>query len=171
MYMCLIVQSCPTLYDPMDCSLPGSSLHGASPGKNTGVACHAHFSYILQGIFPSQGLNPGLPHCRQILYHLSYQGSPKILKWIVYSFSRGSVPPRNWTGVSCIAGRFFTSWATREAHMCVCVCVCVCVHTQKYIYLCIKSKKLKGDGVTAGKGNGKAVKEKNICMYKIICCV
>ena len=41
------------------------------PGKNTGVGCHA----LLQGIFPTQGLNPGLLHCRQILYHLSHQGS------------------------------------------------------------------------------------------------
>ena len=43
-----------------------------SPGKNTGVGCHA----LLQGIFPAQGLNPGLPRCRWILYHLSHQGSP-----------------------------------------------------------------------------------------------
>ena len=43
-----------------------------SPGKNTGVGCH----FLLQGIFPIQGLNPGLPYCRQILYHLSHQGSP-----------------------------------------------------------------------------------------------
>ena len=42
-----------------------------SPGKNTGVDCHSHF----QGIFPTQGLNSGLPHCRQMLYHLSHQGS------------------------------------------------------------------------------------------------
>ena len=70
--MCLVAQSCPTLCDPMDCSPPGSSIHGDSPGKNTGVGCHA----LLQGIFPTQVLNPGLPHCRWILYHLSYQGSP-----------------------------------------------------------------------------------------------
>ena len=49
-------QSCPTLCDPMDCSPPGSSVHGNSPGKNTGVGCHA----FLQGIFPTQGSNPGL---------------------------------------------------------------------------------------------------------------
>ena len=66
-----VTQSCPTLCDPMDCSLPGSSVHGDSPGKNTGVGCHA----LLQGIFPTQELNPGLPHCRQTLYHLSHQGS------------------------------------------------------------------------------------------------
>ena len=56
----------------MDCSPPGSSVHEDSPGKNTGVGCHV----VLQGVFPTQGLNPGLPHCRQILYQLSYQGSP-----------------------------------------------------------------------------------------------
>ena len=42
------------------------------PGKNTGVGCY----FLLQGIFPTQGLNPGLPHCKQTLYHLNHQGSP-----------------------------------------------------------------------------------------------
>ena len=73
---CLVAQSCLTLCDPMDCSPPGSSVHGDSPGKNTGVGCLA----LLQGIFPTQGLNPGLLHCRWILYHLSHQGSPRILE-------------------------------------------------------------------------------------------
>ena len=53
----LVPQSCPILCDPMDCCLPGSSVHGDSPGKNTGVGCHA----LLQGISPTQGWNPGLP--------------------------------------------------------------------------------------------------------------
>ena len=70
--LCLVAQSCPTLCDPMDCSPPGSSVHGHSPGKNTGVGCHA----LLQGIFPTQGRNSGLPHCRLFLYHLSHQVSP-----------------------------------------------------------------------------------------------
>ena len=73
--LCLIAQLCPTLCDPMDCSRPGSSVHGDSLGKNTGVGCHA----LLQGIFPTQGLNPGLPHCKQIIYQLSYQGNPYLL--------------------------------------------------------------------------------------------
>ena len=109
--LCLVVQSCPTLCDPMDCSPPGSSVHGDSPGKNTGVGCHA----LLQGIFPTQGSNPGHLHCRWILYHLSHQGSRRILEWLAYSFSRGSSQLRKWTTVSWIAGGFFTSWATREA--------------------------------------------------------
>ena len=62
--MCLIAQSCLTLCDPMDCNPPGSSVHGDSPGKKTGVGCHA----LLQDIFPHQGPGPGLPHCRRILY-------------------------------------------------------------------------------------------------------
>ena len=70
--LCLVAQSCLILCDPMDCSLPGSSVHGDSPGKNTGVDCYA----LLQGIFPSQGSNPGLLHCRWTLYCLSHQGSP-----------------------------------------------------------------------------------------------
>ena len=49
--LCLVVQLCPTLFNLMDCSLPGSSVHGDSPGKNTGMGCHA----LLQGIFPTQG--------------------------------------------------------------------------------------------------------------------
>ena len=71
--LCLVAQSCLTLCGPRDCSPPGSSVHGDSPGKNTGVGCHA----LLQGIFPTQGSNPGLPHCRQILYHLSHQEDAK----------------------------------------------------------------------------------------------
>ena len=50
-------------------SLPGSSAHGDSPGKNTEVSCHA----LLQGIFPTQESNPGLPHCRRIIYCLSHR--------------------------------------------------------------------------------------------------
>ena len=72
--ICLVIQSCLTLCDPLDCSLLGSSVHGDSPGKNTGVGCHA----LLQGVFLTQGSNLGLLHCRQrrILYHLSHQGKP-----------------------------------------------------------------------------------------------
>ena len=73
--VCLVAQLCLTLCDPVECSLPSSSVHGDSPGKNTGVGCHA----LLQGIFPTQGSNPGLPNCRRILYCLSHQGSPKLL--------------------------------------------------------------------------------------------
>ena len=68
-YVCVCVCVCVYIYmlsqsvmsnscDPMDCSLPGSSVHGDSPLKNTGVCCHA----LLQGIFPTQGLNPHLLH-------------------------------------------------------------------------------------------------------------
>ena len=67
-----VAQSFPTLCDPTGVCPPGSSLHGDSPGKNTGVGCQ----FLLQGIFPTQELNPGLPHCRQTLYRLSHQGSP-----------------------------------------------------------------------------------------------
>ena len=108
----LVIQSCPIICNPMDCSPPDPSVLEDSPGKNTGVGCHA----FLQGIFPIQELNPGLLHCRWILYHLSHQGSPRILEWVAYPFFRGSSWPRNRIRVSCIAGRLFTSWATRETH-------------------------------------------------------
>ena len=89
-------QSCLTQCDLMDCSLPGCPWD--SLGKGTGVCCHA----LLQGIFPTQGLNPGLRHCRQILYQLSHKGSPRILEWVAYPFSNISSRPRNQTGVSSL---------------------------------------------------------------------
>ena len=121
--LCLVAQLCLTLCNPMDYSLPGSSVHGDFPTRNTGMGCHA----LLQGIFPTQGSNPSLPHCRQVLYRLSHQGSPsQLLKWVAYPFSRGPSQPRIRTRISCIAGRFFTSWATREVLMFIEVCVKVC---------------------------------------------
>ena len=85
-------------------------LHGLysswnSPGQNTGVGSLS----FLQGIFPTQGSNPGLLQCRRILYQLSHEGSPRILEWVAYFFSSGSSQPRNRIGVSCIAGGLFTS--------------------------------------------------------------
>ena len=133
----LVTQSCPTLrphgLKPARLLCPWDF-----PGKNTGVGC----CFLLQGIFPTQGSNPGLPHHRQILYCLSHQGKWKwkslscvwlfvipwtitvhgilqarILEWVAFPFSRGSSQPRDQTQVSCIAGGFFISWATREAQL------------------------------------------------------
>ena len=84
-----------------------------SPGQKTGVGSLSLFP----GIFPTQGLNPDLPQCRQILYQLSHKRSPRILEWVAYPVSSGSSWPRNWTGISCIAGGFFTNWAIREVHI------------------------------------------------------
>ena len=66
---------------------------------------------LLQGIFPTQGSNPGLLHCRWILEQLSHKGSPRVLEWVAYPFSRGSSQLGNRTRVSYIAGWFFTNWA------------------------------------------------------------
>ena len=106
-----VAQSCPTLWGPMV-----YVVHGISPGQNTGVGSLS----LLQKIFPTQILNPGLPHCGQILYELNHQESPRILEWVAHPFPSGSSWPRNRTGVPCIAGRFFfffflASWAAREA--------------------------------------------------------
>ena len=103
--LCLVTSCVLIFCDPMDSSLPGSFVHGDSLGKNTRVGCHV----LLQGILPTQGSNPGLPHYRQILHHLSHQGSPRILEWVAYPFSRGTSQPRNQTGASYIAVKFFTS--------------------------------------------------------------
>ena len=103
----LVAWSCLILCDPMDCSPPGSSVHVDSPGRKTGMGCHAS----LQGIFPIEGSKPSFPHCMQILYH-EPQGKPRntgvgSLSW--------TFRPRNRTGVSCTSGGFFTSWAAWEA--------------------------------------------------------
>ena len=93
-----VSQSCPALWGPTVCIV-----HGISPGQSTGVGS----LFLLQETFPTQLLNPGLPHCRQILYELSHQGSPRILEWVAHPFPSGSSWPRNRTGVAWIAGRFF----------------------------------------------------------------
>ena len=108
--------------------------------KNTRVFSLSH----LQWIFPAQYSHQGLLHCRRILYHLNYQVKwsevaqscptlcdpmdcslpgfsvhgifqARVLEWVAISFSRESSWLRDWTHVSCIAGRSFTLWATREA--------------------------------------------------------
>ena len=101
-----VTQSCLTLCDPMD-----YTVHGILQAR---ILEWVAFPFLLQGIFPTQGSNPGLQHCGHILYQLSYQGSPRILEWVAYPFSRGSSWPRNWTGASCIVDGFFTNWAIRE---------------------------------------------------------
>ena len=103
-----VAQSCLTLCDPMDYVSPSP---WNSPGQNTGVGSLS----LCQGIFTTQGSNPGFPHCRWILYQLSHQGRPRRLEWVAYPFSSRSSWPRNWTRVSCIAGGFFTNWAIGES--------------------------------------------------------
>ena len=99
-----VTQSCPTVCSPMDCNLPDSSAHGDSPAETTGVGRHALF----QGIFPIQGSDPGLLHCRWSLYSLSHPGS--LLLVICFSAGREAVfwsplcraycyrPGRVWAG-------------------------------------------------------------------------
>ena len=82
--LCLVAQLCPTLCNPMDCSLPGSSVRGDSPSKNTGMGSH----FLLQGIFSTQGSNPGLPRCRQILYQLSHLPMQKTQEMQILSLGR-----------------------------------------------------------------------------------
>ena len=77
LFKVLATQLCPALCDLMDCSPPGSSVHGILQEIILEwVGCHS----LLQGIFPTQGWNLGLPHCRQILHHLSHQGSLELFK-------------------------------------------------------------------------------------------
>ena len=80
----LVAQLCPTLHYPMDCSLPGSSVHGDCPGKNywSGLPCPPPRD------LPNPGIEPRSPVFRQILYCLTHQGNPRILNWVTYPFSR-----------------------------------------------------------------------------------
>ena len=100
-----------------------------SPSQNTGV----NGLSLLQGIFPTQGSNPGLQHHRQILYQLSHKGSPRILEWVAYPFSRGSSWLRNPIRVSWISGGFFTTelwwkpFSIKETWTLSWVSLCVCV--------------------------------------------
>ena len=96
----------PTLCDPVD-----YTVHGTLQAR---ILEWVAFPFS-KGSSQLRNQNPGLPHCRRILYQLSHKGSPRILEWVDYPFSRGSSRSRNRTQVSCIAGRFFTNWAIREA--------------------------------------------------------
>ena len=86
-----VAQSRPILWDTIDLHSPWTP-----PGQNT----RAGSLSLLQETFPTQGLDPGLPHCRWILYQLSHKGSPRILEWVAYPFPSGSSQPRNGTRVS-----------------------------------------------------------------------
>ena len=101
--------SCLTLCDFMD-----YTVHGILQGRVLEWVAFP-FSRGRRETFPTQGSNSGLLHCCQVLYQLSHKRSPRILEWVAYPFSSGSSLPRNWTGVSCIAGGFFTDWAIRKA--------------------------------------------------------
>ena len=125
-----------------------------SPGNNTGVGCHFLLQCMKvksgmgscslpQGIFPTQGLNPGVQHCRQILYQLSHQGSSRILEWVAYPFANESSRPRNWTGVSCITSRFFTSWAIKCNGLAYITCEVITSISLINIYHIVKKKKKK----------------------------
>ena len=109
---------------------PGLYSPWNSPSQNTGVGSLS----LLQRIFPTQGSNPGLPHCRQILQQLRHKRIPRILEWVAYPFCSRSSRPKNQTGVSCIAGRFFINWAIREAQYLD--TICIFLNASHYPYNC-----------------------------------
>ena len=89
---------------------PGSSVHGIFQAKYW-----SKLPWPPLGVLPNPGLEPRSPALQTDSLPSEPPRKSKKLEWIAYPFSRGTSQPRNWTGVSCIAGRFFTSWATREA--------------------------------------------------------
>ena len=130
-----VVQLCPTLCDPMDCSLPDSSVDGASPGKNTRVGCHS----LLQGLV-SQG-------------SLKVENKIKLGKGLMYSWytqsdgccgltigwiKRVSMITKNVEeAVLSIFSTKLGKWGYKETKV-MCVCVCVCVWIQ-CLWSCIRS--------------------------------
>ena len=115
--LCLVAQSCLTLCDSLNCSLPGSSVHWDSPGKYTGMGCHA-----LQGIFPTQGSNPGLLHCRQILYHWAtrevhveykFNFKCRVGCWILRSKNQGDIPQQEYRFGELSAYRQYSKHGSR----------------------------------------------------------
>ena len=86
---CLITKSCPTLWDPMDWSLPSTCVHGASHAKNTGVSCH----FLFQGLFLMWGSKSPLLHWQAGSLPLSHLGTPVyIVEWCWISFSEQDIP-------------------------------------------------------------------------------
>ena len=79
--------------EPRSLALQVDSLPSEPPGKP--MITRVGSLSLLQGIFPTQEWNQGLLHCRRILYQLSHQGIPRILKWVAFPFFRGSCQPRN----------------------------------------------------------------------------
>ena len=135
----------------MDCSTPGSSVHGDSPSKSPGMGCHA----LLHWIFPTQGLNPDLPHCRQIVYCLRHQGLYSIsliLSWLFgvrqeltilsshqslksimrdYRLKSHGILLKSLTWSFSVSGFCLCNGKILDIMcvwcvVCVCVCVCVC---------------------------------------------
>ena len=137
----LVIQLCPTLCDPMDCSPPGSSVHRISQAR---ILEWVAIPFSKGSSWPRDGTCSSCI-CREVLYHEHHLGSPiyivsevqvaqscptlcdpvdytvhgilqaRILDWVAFPLFRASSQPRDRTQVSCIAGGFFTSWATREA--------------------------------------------------------
>ena len=96
-----VIQSCWTLCNPMDS--PWNF-----PGQNTGVGSIS----LLQGSSQPRDQTEVLLYCRWILYQLSHKGSPRILEWVSLSFLQGIFPSQESNQIACIAGGFFTNWAT-----------------------------------------------------------
>ena len=110
--VCLVSQLCLTRCYPRDCSPPGRLL---CPWRFSQQEYWSGLPCSPPGDLPNPGIKPRSPTMQADSLLLEPPGKSKNTEWVAYPFSRGSSWPRNRTGVSCIAGRFFTSWATREA--------------------------------------------------------
>ena len=128
------LQSCPTLGDPRDGNPPIPVILQARTLEWVAISSSNAWKWKVKGKSPSRvwllatprtaayQAPPSMGFSRQEYWSgvpspsPSLKGSPRILEWLAYPFSRGSSRPRNPTRVSCITGRFFTNWAMREDH-------------------------------------------------------
>ena len=161
--LCFDPQSSPALCDPVDCSRQAPPSVGFSRQESW-----SGLPYPPSGDLPNPGIEPGLPHCRWILYHLSHQGSPRILKWVAYPFSGGSSWPRN-SRVSCIATDSLPAelWDDKVAIICwgTSVCWLCCIHSNPYIDIEDKCMDTKG-----GKGQWGSLRDGGIYTSDVPVC-
>ena len=164
-----VAQSCPTPYNPMD-----HRVHGILQARIRQWVVWIVFP-CSRGIFLTQRWNPGLLHGRWILYQLSHKVSPRILEWVAFPFSSRFSQPRNWTGVSCIAGGFVTYWAIRET---ISTLLCFKSQLHKHVYshnlwfkhhLFIDSKGHRSQ--FKGKLNQISNSQTSSGYHKALCCV
>ena len=134
--LCLVIQLCVTLCNLKDCSLPGTSVFEDSPGKNTEWVAMPSSSESSQPRSLQPRIEPRSSTLQAASLPSEPSGKPKNTGWVAYPFSRGSSQPKNQTRVSCIADRFFTSWATREAQgQSSCYAILQCFLMCKTLYL------------------------------------
>ena len=161
-----VAQSWPALWDPLD-----YTVHGILQAR---ILEWVASCSLLQGIFPTQGLNPGLLHCRQILYQRNYQGSLRA----AYLFSRGSSQPRKWTGVPALQADSSPAALPGKPRKCIKKAkFCVQILERKSQSSLAEGPSVSQEGGRAGPGCVQEVGPSEgrevpfpLCLFSFLCC-